>query len=580
MRVSLGGRIARVVAVLALALVEVFVPAGPASAHAVLLETTPGNSEVLEEAPGAITLKFNEPVSGQLGGVKVFPTEGDEITPEHVETSPDGTTVTAHLPPLDPGAYAVSWRVVSVDAHPIRGAFTFSVGDAPGADAGAQLAERLRGAGGGGSDAVGLVFGVARFAVFAGLSVLVGGMAFLWLLWPAGYASARAQRILLAAWAVSLVATVAGIGLQGAYASGGSLADVFDTGLIADVLESRFGIVWLLRAGLLLPVGSLILRMGTPGSAPPAGRAARFVDGAAGAVLLLTPGLSGHASSGDMRALALLADLVHMAGIAVWLGGLVLLVAAILPDRDGPTLADVVPRFSRLATVAVVVIAVSGSFQGWRQVRYADALTDTTFGRLLLVKVALFLAILGVAAFSRKLVRGRLALPTRPVPRLAGPGAMLADPDADTVPRLRKLVAVEAVVATVVLALTAALVQAVPGREARAAGSGPFTTSVEGDDFFLQLEINPNRVGANVLHIYNFGPDGVTAQPLPDLKASIEDPERDLGPIPVALDEVYPGHWQASRFDIPLPGEWKLVLQARISEFDQTRHEFTFNVSQ
>lgn len=580
MRVSLGGRFAPSVAGLVLAVLVVVVPAGPAAAHAVLLETTPGSNEVLPTAPGAISLKFNEPVSAQLGGVKVFPTEGDEIRPEHVETSPDGTTVTAHLPELDPGPYAVSWRVVSSDAHPIRGAFTFSVGEAAGADAGAQLAERLRGAGGGGSDAVGILFGVARFMVFAGLSVVVGGIAFLWLIWPAGYASARVRRVLLVAWAGSLAATVAGIGLQAAYASGGSLADVFDGALIGDVLESRFGIVWLLRAGLLLPVGSLILRMGTPESVPPAGGAARLVDAAAGAVLLLTPGLSGHASTGDMVGLALVADLVHMAGIALWLGGLVLLVVAVLPGRDPATMVDVVPRFSRLAGVTVAAIAISGGFQSWRQVRYADALTDTTFGRLVLLKVALFIAILGVASFSRRLVRGRLQLPARPVARLAGPGAMLADPDAEALPRLRKLVAIEVVVATVVLGLTAGLVQAVPGREARAEGSGPFTATLESGDLLVEVEVVPNQVGTNQMHIYSFGADGLTAQPIPELKATIEQPDRDLGPLPVTLEEIYPGHWQANAMDIPLPGKWQLVLQARVSEFDQVRLATPFTVTE
>ena len=580
MRVSLGGRSARWITGLALALLALVVPAKPAAAHAVLLETTPGSNETVPDPPGTISLKFNEPVSAQLGGVKVFPTEGDEIRPENVETSPDGTTVTAHLPPLEPGAYAVSWRVVSTDAHPIRGAFTFAVGEAAAPDAGAQLAERLRGAGGGGSDAVGILFGVARFTVFAGISVLVGGIAFLWLVWPAGHASPRVRRVLLVAWAGSLVGTVAGIGLQGAYASGGSLADMFDGALIGDVLESRFGIVWLLRAGLLLPLGSLVMRMGTAASAPPAGGAARLVDATAGAVVLLTPGLSGHASTGDVVGLALVADLAHMAGIAVWLGGLVLLVAAVLPSRDAGTMADVVPRFSRLAAVSVLVIAVSGGFQSWRQVRYADALTDTTFGRLLLIKIALFIAILGVAAFSRRLVRGRLALPTRAVPRLVGPGAMLADPDSETVPRLRKLVAVEVVVATVVLGLTAALVNTVPAREARAEGSGPFAATLEVDDLIVEVEVVPNRVGNNQLHIYSFGADGVTAEPIADLKATIEQPERDLGPLPVTLQEIYPGHWQASAMDIPLPGRWKLVLQARLSEFDQIRLETAFTVTE
>jgi len=117
-----------------------------------------------------------------------------------------------------------------------------------------------------------------------------------------------------------------------------------------------------------------------------------------GVGLLATPGLSGHASAGDLVPLALVTDVVHVGAVAAWLGGLVLLLAFVLRRRLPEELRSVVPRFSTLAQVAVAAIVASGAFQGWRQVRSFDALTSTTYGRLLLTKTVAFAGLVALGA--------------------------------------------------------------------------------------------------------------------------------------------------------------------------------------
>ncbi|MGH9000110.1 MAG: copper resistance protein CopC, partial [Acidimicrobiia bacterium] len=414
-----GGLRALLVGLVVAVVVVVALPAPPASAHAALVETVPAAETAVDEAPDAIVLRFNEAVSTSLGGVKVFAAGGDDVDVGKPTTSGDGTTVTASLPALDDGAYAVSWRVVSADAHPIKGAFTFVVGDgAGGAAAKADLAERLSESVGGATRMVGVAFGAARLAVFAGLVVLVGGIAFLWLLWPAGLGALGCRRLLGGAWLAAFTATIAGIALQGAYASAGTLADAFKPSLFADVLSTRFGTVWALRAGLLLLALAFVIPLGRERARAPSGPL-RLGGALLGGALLLTPGLSGHASTGQWRIASLVSDVTHLGAVALWLGGLTVLAAVLLPRRDARTTTEVVPRFSRLAFAAVVIIVVTGTFQSWRQVRFADALTDTTFGRLLLVKVAVFVGLVGVAAFSRRLLHARLRIPSPARPRLA-----------------------------------------------------------------------------------------------------------------------------------------------------------------
>lgn len=258
----------------------------------------------------------------------------------------------------------------------------------------------------------------------------------------------------------------------------------------------------------------------------------------------------------------------------MWLGGLVMLVVAVLPRRDDPTVPAVVSRFSRFAFAAVVTIVATGSFQAWRQVRALDALTSTTYGRVLVVKLVVFAGLVGVAALSRRLLHRRVGVSLTARPRLAGPGAMLAGPDPELTRRLRITVGVEAALAAVILAVTAVLVNVVPAREALAL---PASVSVEADDVFIEVTVDPAQTGTNAIHVYTFDPLGAVRD-LPAFEASLTQPERELGPIELELDRVAPGHWIAEGADIPIAGTWRLDMAARVSEFEQIKASATFEV--
>ena len=101
--------------------------ATPAQAHAALLSTDPGEGDILDSSPAALTLTFNEPVSPRADSTSLLDAAG---TPVEIEVAASGNDVT--LTPadvLDDGTYIVSWRVISADSHPIAGGFTFSVGE-------------------------------------------------------------------------------------------------------------------------------------------------------------------------------------------------------------------------------------------------------------------------------------------------------------------------------------------------------------------------------------------------------------------------------------------------------------------
>lgn len=102
----------------------------PASAHAILETSTPGDGAVLPQSPTKVSLHFDEAVAVTSASVRVFDRRGHRV--DSGDTHHSGTRQDAEVTigaKLDAGTYIVTWRVVSADSHPVHGGFLFSVGN-------------------------------------------------------------------------------------------------------------------------------------------------------------------------------------------------------------------------------------------------------------------------------------------------------------------------------------------------------------------------------------------------------------------------------------------------------------------
>src|SRR5207253_1989291 len=119
---------------------------------------------------------------------------------------------------------------------------------------------------------------------------------------------------------------------------------------------------------------------------------------------------AGHASTGDNTGLAVPIDAAHVAAMSVWFGGLAALLLSALGGGFSGGLRRALVRFSFIATTCVIVLVASGLFAAWREVGFSlDGYTDTSYGRLLIIKVAIVAGLVGLAAISRAIVRRRRA---------------------------------------------------------------------------------------------------------------------------------------------------------------------------
>ncbi|MFF4036178.1 copper resistance CopC/CopD family protein [Streptomyces sviceus] len=431
--------------VLAALLCALLGAAQPASAHTELVSSSPKDGATPAKAPDHLTLTFDEAVD--LADVRVLTVDGDRLPVSRPSkgTAKDKVVRVALGSPAD-GRFAIVWSVVDEgDGHASSGRIAFAVGAAPARTGGdeAQTAAPAPSP----SVRKGLV--AVRWAGYLALALFVGGLAFVALLWPGGAYEPRARALLGLAWTAGLLATVAAVGLQGAYASLGGLRDALRPATYADVLATEPGVVLAAR-GLMWVLAAVVLAALLQGAARSPGWRVGALAVAFG--LLRTTGMTGHNSEGSEPTWGAVADFVHLLGAALWIGGLAMLALAVLPRRRPAELAEVVPGYARLAALSVTGIVGAGLVLAWQVVGSFDGLLHTSYGHLLLVKTAVLGCVLLAAYASRQWVRTRLDL------------AVLLRGDAATVRPFGYSVAAETGLVLVVLAVTSLLVTADPGR--------------------------------------------------------------------------------------------------------------------
>ena len=565
------------------------VPVSPAAAHALLEGTAPERGAVVETAPGQVVLRFSEPVEIAFGAVRVFAADGSELQqgePFHPTRRDDEVAVRLR-DDVEDGGYTVTYRVVSADSHPVNGGFVFSVGDEA-ASPGASVADLLGDQGSGPVTSV--AFTVARAVEYGAIALGIGVLAILLLVWqPALRATAgadegwreaasafarRARTLLLAAAGAGALAALAALALQAATAEATSLWSAL--GGVREVLDTRFGVVWglgvlvwvLVGLGAALrPQAVPVLRpatVGAAGSALPGPGAWTWALVVPMLALALLPGLGGHAGVQDPVAV-LPANVLHVLAAGAWIGGLAVLVAALpaatraLEPADRTRLLSVaVGRFSGLALFSVALLLLGGVVQSLLELGAVDDLWDTPFGRAIAIKAALVIVLLGLGAINRR----------RTLPRLRRGAQEGASPGGAGV-LLRRTLRAEVALGVAALAVTGALAGYPP---ATAVSAGPFSGSADLGPARAELTVEPARAGSNEVHVYFFDrSDGRQYDAPKEVRFEASLPGKGIKPIRLEATKAGPGHYVLGAAALSPPGDWRLELVARISDFDELR---------
>jgi copper transport protein len=540
-----------------IAVVSVVALAAPAaaSAHAYLTKTFPSPSTILDTPPPLVALTFDEAVEPRFAIISVTDKDAHSVTtdsPQRSPTNPD--TLVVHLKPhLPEGWYLVYWRVISVDGHPVQSAFTFAVGPNPGPQPQFVIPHVA-----GTATSTPLV--VLKWAMFLTVMTSIGLLA---------------MRLAIAR---PLVRRVEGATLRPvtiAYAVASTAALIFIPAFVEestaiDSLHGFFDVnalvpLWRTTAygrafvdlelcfALLVVAGWIAIWVDRPDRERRA--IAEILAGvgviAAAAAVVLIPGAAGHAAQTSPRGLAVALDWLHVASASIWVGGLaglVLLWATLVPARRVAGLGVVVPRFSNVAFVSVMVLLGSGIWASVLKLPILSALWTTSYGQTIIVKACLLGTAMMVAAVNLTVTRPRLA---------AG--------RAEAASLLGVLTSAEVLILVGAIAAAAVLTSLAPpskylGQEGGAlakVGPGKVAAVVEKDGYTLKVIVDPNKAAAPNKFALQITKNGrpVTGA---DVTATFAMLDMEMGSQEYQLTETAPGTYSKLALALVMVGHWGL----------------------
>ena len=238
---------------------------------------------------------------------------------------------------------------------------------------------------------------------YAVLALLSGALVMAGFLLPQGEPKKLREsltRSALALLVAFLIVSGFGLFLQGVKLHGGTIPPV--EVLVRYLTMTRSGKVWLLQVfyGLALALITFWMARSTVSR-----KAVRVITLLA-LPLLASRSLTSHAFAvQESTAFAVTADAIHLVATGLWGGGLMALSWVLYSGirQLGLPMAwasETVRRFSLIAIASVAILLATGLYQSWIQVGHLSALVSTTYGKILTLKLILFLGMAGLGAIN------------------------------------------------------------------------------------------------------------------------------------------------------------------------------------
>ena len=421
-----------------------------ASAHARLTASTPAPGSALGTMPAQLTLAFSESVDPSYSSATLLAADGSAIPTGTLSLAP-GTNTGLVVPITNansapPGVYTLVWRVLSAtDGHVTNGTLAFSVGS--------------------GATPISAVLGnetirppwwrvAIRWFEIAALVIAAGGFFFSASI-GRDLTAARLRLALAIASGGAVLALLLSLHDQAILVAGRRFFDPPPLSVYRSVIfDTSGGRGWLARLALALVM--LVLSRwaftGRRAIAPELGVIA-------GGLALFARSRTGHAAGSGHEWLAIAADWLHLATVAIWFGGLVFVALAKRTIAAPSRARLLLIRFSQLALASMAVLIAAGLTSAALEVAGARSLRSTDYGRVLIAKHATFAPVLVAAGVNLLLIVPRLRRATEP------------ERQASLLASARRVVWIELAFGALVLIAAGALTELAPA-------NGPLTVDV------------------------------------------------------------------------------------------------------
>ncbi|MCP3389396.1 CopD family protein [Bradyrhizobium sp. CCGB12] len=498
-----------------------------ALAHAALVAVEPTSGSMLASAPKAVVLRFNEAVTP--GAIRLI--DGAGTTRDDLRVDASGEAISVAMPPdLPQGTAVVSYRVISQDGHPVAGSMIFSIGMPTGTQPPANVDRGLT-----------TLIWLARVGLYLGLFVGVGGVFFArWVAWST--TGMTVPRVALA------------IGIPSAAASLGALGlDLLGLPPSALATAPPWKVAFATSAGpaLLVAIAAMLFALMALRSV--------WYARALAVVAFISVGLSlamiGHAATAPPEALTRPAIFLHGLGVTIWIGALAPLVALV----SKPTIATlpVVNRFSRIAALAVGVLALTGLALAIVQLEKPVALIETRYGLILSIKLALVTGLLALAALNRFWLTPALARDEKG-------------------PALKRSILLEGAIALAILVVVSGWRFTPPPRTI--VPEAPLAIHIHSDKAMFQVLVSPGKAGLDdfVLQLMTGDATPLAAK---EVTLTLSLPERGIEPMERSASLGPDGYWHVRKVELPFAGRWHVRIDALVTDFEKVTLEDELEVA-
>lgn len=530
-----------------------------AAAHPFTLETIPSSSANAPIGVTEVIVYFSEPIDNNFSSLKVFDSNGEQIDNKDTKYYEGDYSLIVTIPPLEEGVYTVSSKVLSkVDGHLVPNAFLFGVGEAK-IDVGSLTKQDI-------SDIVFLPEAGARFPGLVGQTIVLGAIIASIIIWGTQSKQlVRKEFDKLENFHHGKFMTLTGVGLVLVFASNILVLAVqtirLETSVI-EVIKTDFGNIWTIRMIITAILLGLWFGMDRKKILSVKNKIPMLIITLG---LIGTSSLIGHgAASGETPALIL--DYIHNFVAAVWIGGIIYFVFALLPTfsqleetkREKMSLV-LIPRFSMMFIVAVGIVIISGPTLMWFLESDVSLITESIYGKLIFVKIAIATAMIGFGGYfqfkiqknaERDLQKGTIAI----------------------YKRLRKSLKFDVVLGITLLGVVALLINGtLPAGEINQVDaqkvSYGFSSLEFSENTKFDVKISSFSSGTNTILVKISDFENKPLYDSDQIKVKISYPERSISPIEIPMkiinqEEDKPLEFQGD-ITFGFSGKWKLEVEAQ-----------------
>ncbi|MCO7124351.1 copper resistance protein CopC [Sporolactobacillus shoreicorticis] len=381
------------------------------SAHAYVIKSDPAQNQQASADLKTVSIQFSEGIQPNFFSLQLVDETGSRIDTNQARIDKKNPAVLENnvKGKLSTGYYRIKWKAISADGHAVHGTIAFKVGQPVNDRADAQNDKN-------GSTAPGVDQLIIRWLLYVGLSVYFGPLVFVRFLYPVYrpllYKRKSVKAVLWISAGILLLGALLSLPLQVTINAGVNWLHAFNgDSLYGTLFTTSFGVLWFFAvAALLASIAALYWLMRTRAEKT----ATRLVLVQLFLLLFfsLVKAFLGHTAAVQdqgIRIMAVIADFLHLATAAIWLGSLfsilVFLPGAVKAanesqERQKAIYWQTIRRFSVVAFILVGLILLTGLLSSMIHLSTFRALFTSTYGQIIILKAVLFAAMLLFALFS------------------------------------------------------------------------------------------------------------------------------------------------------------------------------------